>query len=158
MASETDRIVLNVGGVRYETSIGTLRNIGSYFVNLCDPHSQFYRQPVDGAYFVDRDPEIFKYVLNFARSKHIPPEVDYCGLLAEAEFFSYEDLIDYLSTHKDDHMTKIQWIDCALNRMRLRKKSTNSVTRSTMRRRLPHFWVRWHRIKFCWHRIKFILH
>ena len=100
-----DRIILNVGGTRYETTLTTVRNIGPYFVNLCAPESPF-RQQDGNEYFVDRDPDLFKYVLAYARTKRLDRIVhDVQGLLIEAEYFGFDDLITYVKKRSN---TKIR--------------------------------------------------
>lgn len=102
-----DKIILNVGGKHYETTTTTLCSISDYFRNLCGPDSQ-YGKPSDGVYFIDRDPDLFRYVLMFARTSRLPPIVeDLEGLLVEAEYFDYERLVEYLK--KD--LSKPEWSD-----------------------------------------------
>ena len=67
-AFQTKKTLLNVGGVRFETSLPTLTSvrdtyIGSMFSG-CFPLSA---DPTDGAYFIDRSGAHFEHILNYLR-------------------------------------------------------------------------------------------
>ena len=92
-------VTLNVGGTKFETTRQTLLNDpNSMLAKMFDPVSPL--QPgvkVDGAYFIDRDPNYFRIVLNYLRSgqlivdtniplEAIKTEASYFGLVSlEAE-------------------------------------------------------------------------
>ncbi|KAK6046582.1 K+ channel tetramerization domain protein [Cooperia oncophora] len=63
MSSEP--VVLNVGGTKFSTSEATLRNnsIGDCFFTTLD-----YSK---GEVFIDRDPTLFKYILNYLRDGRV---------------------------------------------------------------------------------------
>lgn len=67
----SDRITLNVGGVRYQTTRSTLCSYkGSMLEKMFD--GNFKEKPdEDGSYFIDRDGELFKYVLHVLRNGKI---------------------------------------------------------------------------------------
>jgi hypothetical protein len=100
MTSKTiqDHIKLNVGGIKYETTLNTITsNTDSMLANMFSG-----RHPMklndDGYYFIDRDGDIFKYVIKFLRDKKL--NIDDIDILTiknikdEAEYFQIEGLIE----------------------------------------------------------------
>lgn len=67
LEAEEQKIVLNVGGVRHETHVSTLRNIPD--TRLCDLAEQHVASdtPKD-LYFFDRHPAVFNSVIDFYRT------------------------------------------------------------------------------------------
>uniref|UniRef100_A0A4W3JIT2 BTB domain-containing protein n=1 Tax=Callorhinchus milii TaxID=7868 RepID=A0A4W3JIT2_CALMI len=64
-------VTLNVGGRLYSTSLTTLTRypesmLGSMFSGAMPTSSDS-----QGNYFIDRDGEMFRYILNFLRSSHL---------------------------------------------------------------------------------------
>jgi hypothetical protein len=61
------RVELNIGGIRFETSVQTLRRVPGTFFDAY--FSGMYAQDLcrDGSIFVDRDGELFGHVLEFIR-------------------------------------------------------------------------------------------
>jgi len=114
-ASSSDLIVLNVGGTRFETSRQTLLNDPtSMLAKMFDPVSPL--QPGllrDGAYFIDRDPEYFRVVLNYLRSGQVALESKQAldAVKIEAAFFGLAGLEDFISEkikEKDEEVKKKQ--------------------------------------------------
>ena len=67
---EEDRIVLNVGGVRHETHLSTLRNISSTRLSrLAEQH--MFGGIKKEMYFFDRHPAVFNSVIDFYRTGRI---------------------------------------------------------------------------------------
>ena len=68
-------IRLNVGGVVFATTRGTLQNgADSFFTALVnDAHTHAYDE-ASGAIFIDRDPTHFRHVLNYLREGAVPLE------------------------------------------------------------------------------------
>ncbi|CDJ38870.1 kelch motif domain-containing protein, putative, partial [Eimeria tenella] len=65
---------LNVGGVVFEASRQTLiQQKGSFLETLFSGKLQFNRDK-QGRVFFDRDPELFRILLNFLRHPHAPPQ------------------------------------------------------------------------------------
>jgi len=92
------KVVLNVGGTRFETQVDTLTKHGRNTM-LGAKFLAFDPKPQD-EYFIDRDPEIFKHILNWYRTgfllcpKEIPPtqmklELDFFGV-PETEMKFYQ--------------------------------------------------------------------
>eukprot|EP00088_Acartia_fossae_P061999 TRINITY_DN7462_c0_g1_i17.p1 TRINITY_DN7462_c0_g1~~TRINITY_DN7462_c0_g1_i17.p1 ORF type:complete len:216 (-),score=48.71 TRINITY_DN7462_c0_g1_i17:320-967(-) len=71
--SLSDIIVLNVGGTRFETSRATLvSQPDSMLAKMFDPDSPLEpAKTKDGAFFLDRDPKTFTYILSYLRSGEI---------------------------------------------------------------------------------------
>merc|ERR1712176_252747 len=94
-------IVLNVGGIKYTTTLHTLtgyesmlkaRFSGNYLIEPLD----------DGSYFFDRDGDLFKYILKFMRTgKLFVPETwsktDLHMLYEEAQYFAVTSMIEVIS-------------------------------------------------------------
>merc|ERR1719186_478069 len=69
-AKMNDWICLNVGGVRFETKRQTLSyEVESMLATMVHVDSNFDKAGImrDGAYCLDRDPEVFKVVLGYLR-------------------------------------------------------------------------------------------
>ncbi|XP_074648381.1 BTB/POZ domain-containing protein KCTD6-like [Tubulanus polymorphus] len=91
-------IVLNVGGVQYTTTLSTLSKYPHSMLGVMFS-GQFGSASVDGQgnYFIDRDGETFKHVLNFLRTSQLClPQgfKDWDLLEAEADFYQILPLID----------------------------------------------------------------
>ena len=95
-------VKLNVGGVRFETSLMTLLSVeNTYLSSLFD--GRFAAEPLgdDGAVFVDRDGELFGYVLRFLRHpRRFEPkdlgdlsEAQQRALYVEADFYGLADVM-----------------------------------------------------------------
>lgn len=85
---------LNVGGRVFITTKDTITNRGSNMLSamLSNPNPA---REVDGAYFIDRDPEIFRWLLLFLRGSDILPKRDSTELWLlkeEAEYFAVDEL------------------------------------------------------------------
>ena len=66
--AQDSRVALNVGGVRYETSIATLRRTpGTMLDAMFSGRHAMDPDDGDGAHFLDRDGAHFKYVLAYLR-------------------------------------------------------------------------------------------
>lgn len=98
--SPTGRIILNVGGQFFDTTLATLTRDSSTLLAAmfsgrypveCDPHNN--------SYFLDRDPSHFRYCLNFLRDNTItlPPNRGlHLELLREASYYQISALVDFL--------------------------------------------------------------
>lgn len=102
MEGDAAPVLLDVGGTRYTTLLGTL---------LKRPESMLARmfqavtrgsiglpQHADEAYVIDRDGPSFRFVLNYLRDGECPvlpsTDVELAQLLAEARYYMLEDLAD----------------------------------------------------------------
>ena len=96
-ADGAGRVVrLNVGGTLFETSKTTLRQGGAFFERLLS--GDFNDFDESGVAFIDRDPAYFRCILQYMRSGglELPEPLTVQGLLAEAQFFLVEGLIQRL--------------------------------------------------------------
>lgn len=73
MKSNNDELVtLNVRGKRMMMYKSTLR-LASFFGNMFDHRYQTSRQE-DGAYFIDCDPDAFRWIMGYVETKHHPTD------------------------------------------------------------------------------------
>ncbi|KAM4562799.1 voltage-gated potassium channel KCNC4 [Odontesthes bonariensis] len=88
---DSDKIIINVGGIRHETYKSTLRTLpGTRLAWLAEPDSQVSPDsdagPASGTeFFFDRHPGIFAYELNYYRTGKLHCPADVCGPLFEEE-------------------------------------------------------------------------
>eukprot|EP00058_Branchiostoma_floridae_P022230 XP_002607720.1 hypothetical protein BRAFLDRAFT_82833 [Branchiostoma floridae] len=61
-----DWVRLNVGGTMFETTRTTLARLNSQFLDRLLAEDSGFSPPADGVYRIDRDPEVFRVLLNFA--------------------------------------------------------------------------------------------
>ena len=62
-----DRMLLNVGGVRHETHVSTLRNVpNTRLSRLAEAHIEAEREREE--YFFDRHPAVFNSIIDFYRT------------------------------------------------------------------------------------------
>lgn len=86
----SSKIILNVGGVRHETYLSTLRNIpDTRLYSLCEHHrgltKTFEFDSSADEYFFDRHPGVFSHILNYYRTGKLHCPNDICGPLFEQE-------------------------------------------------------------------------
>jgi len=67
----TSKIKLDVGGTFFTTSLSTLRKYPDSFFGVMFSGRIPVTPSEDGSYFIDRDPLMFPYVLNFMRGQKI---------------------------------------------------------------------------------------
>ncbi|XP_060555933.1 potassium voltage-gated channel protein Shaw-like isoform X3 [Ruditapes philippinarum] len=82
------KIVINVGGIRYETYRSTLKNIPdtrlAWLTNYKGGHNPDFDSE-SGEYFFDRHPGVFNMILNYYRTGKLHAPTDVCGPLFEEE-------------------------------------------------------------------------
>ncbi|KAJ3038848.1 BTB/POZ domain-containing protein kctd6 [Rhizophlyctis rosea] len=76
---QSNKIKINVGGHRYEVSIDTLLRQEGTFFHSCFSGRWLIEPEEDGAFFIDRDGELYSYIFNFLR------DGDECVLPADSE-------------------------------------------------------------------------
>jgi len=91
-------IKLNVGGVVFDTTAETLNAAGPSFFSSILSGTFGVSHDERGRIFIDRDPKMFRYVLNYLRSQCTQPikfeeKSKYYLLHAEATFYQIESLI-----------------------------------------------------------------
>ncbi|OCT70873.1 hypothetical protein XELAEV_18037798mg [Xenopus laevis] len=85
---DSDKIVINVGGIRHETYRSTLKTLpGTRLSWLTEPDafSNFDYDPKTDEFFFDRHPQVFACVLNYYRTGKLHCPSDVCGPLYEEE-------------------------------------------------------------------------
>ncbi|KAJ8347287.1 hypothetical protein SKAU_G00286880 [Synaphobranchus kaupii] len=86
--SESEKIVINCGGVRHETYRSTLKTLpGTRLSWLTEPDafSNFDYDPKSDEFFFDRHPNTFAFILNYYRTGKLHCPNDVCGPLFEEE-------------------------------------------------------------------------
>lgn len=105
-------IKLNVGGTIFITSPETISSEHSMLAAMIQHENP--AKMIDGAYFIDRDPEVFRWILNFLRGSKILPKkfsTDMYLLLEEANYFAVDGLVSRIrhlmspSFKKNDFVT-----------------------------------------------------
>ncbi|XP_064643049.1 potassium voltage-gated channel subfamily C member 1-like isoform X2 [Lineus longissimus] len=82
------KIYLNVGGVRHETYLATLKNVeGTRLAKLAEFHEKALNNGVarEGEYFFDRHPGVFQTILDFYRTNELHCPLDVCGGVVRRE-------------------------------------------------------------------------
>jgi len=87
-----DIIALDVGGTRFDTTRQTLlQDPNSMLAKMFDPNPPLTPGLVkNGAYFLDRDPEYFRFILNYLRNGVLLADTskELHAVLCEARYFS----------------------------------------------------------------------
>ncbi|CAF3660320.1 unnamed protein product [Adineta steineri] len=78
------RVVLNVGGMRFETQRATLKKLPATRLSKLTPQLSYY-DPVLNEYFFDRHPGAFTQILNYYRTGKLHYPTNVCGPLFEDE-------------------------------------------------------------------------
>ena len=92
----SNKVILNVGGIRHETYVSTLRNIPDtrlHSLTNNNPTQLPEFDPNSGEFFFDRHPIVFAQILNYYRTGKLHCPNDVCGPLFEEElaFWGLED-------------------------------------------------------------------
>lgn len=93
-------IHLTVGGVNYLTTRTTLTKFPNSMIGVMFSGQFATTQLSDGSFFIDRDGQIFKYVLNFLRSGQLTLPKDFkdlSQLKLEVEFYQILPLVEIVS-------------------------------------------------------------
>ena len=82
-----DRVIINVGGIRHETYLSTLKVVpDSRLAWIAENASkQAEYDPENNEYFFDRHPSVFASILNYYRTGKLHCPSDVCGPLFEEE-------------------------------------------------------------------------
>ena len=109
----TDIVKLNVGGKLFITTRSTLKNIDGHMLNAMIRH-QNPAKMVNGAYFIDRNPKMFEWILDHFRGSGVVPRagsIEAQKLKEEAMYFNIGSLIEILNHQNSsrfnpkDHMS-----------------------------------------------------
>ncbi|KAL1919344.1 uncharacterized protein VTP21DRAFT_2037 [Calcarisporiella thermophila] len=131
---QSEKIKLNVGGLRFETSLTTLRRDPNSMLAAMFSGRHGLVSDADGSYFIDRDGTHFRLILNFLRDLRHPPQLDEVTideLVREAAFYQINGLLrlkwanlrritqEELSatypkhTHNNSTVFKLEKLDCS---------------------------------------------
>ncbi len=97
------KVILDVGGERYATSVDTLtREKDTFFTALFSKQWELERDPDDKSIFIDRNGKIFTYILEYLRTDMVPDniwkdETTLRSLLIEAQYFRLHNLANLLA-------------------------------------------------------------
>lgn len=97
-----ENIELNVGGKFYSTSVLTLTREPDSLLGRIFSGRQHVDKDHSGKYFIDRDGSLFRYILDFLRTRrlHLPDDFrEIARLKSEAEFFEIRGLEQQLELH-----------------------------------------------------------
>lgn len=83
-SGDNNRIILNVGGIRFETYKNTLRKIPATRLSKLTEALANY-DPILNEYFFDRHPGVFAQILNYYRTGKLHYPTNVCGPLFEKE-------------------------------------------------------------------------
>ena len=109
MEKQQNQIIrLNVGGVIHTTTRATLCTYPESMLGAMFSGDFGATMDENGHYFIDRDGEIFKHVLNFLRSNRVTLPEDFTEwdlLLSEADFYQIQPMIDALKSVRIEKLT-----------------------------------------------------
>ena len=97
------RVILDVGGKKYSTSVETLtREKNTFFTALFSTQWKLELDPGDKSIFIDRDGKLFRHTLTYFRTGRVPLDVmsDESlrqSLIIEAEYFGLQGLHSILT-------------------------------------------------------------
>ena len=129
-------VKLNVGGVIYQTTKSTLCKYPNSMLGAMFNGSMSTAVDENGCHFVDRDGELFKYILNYLRSSRLALPVDFKELdqlCAEADFYQITELIDCVENLREpvyDKQKKIRYLEV------IEVRTGNLATMPTMNSRI----------------------
>lgn len=94
-------IVLNIGGKKFSTALSTLQSVkGSFFDTMFG--ERWNPVPLeDGSYFIDRDPFVFRHILNFLREgtidfEHLTPQ-EQKAIAKDAAYYQLNELASIMT-------------------------------------------------------------
>jgi len=111
---ESKIIHLNIGGIRYTTTEGTLCHYGSnYFSGLLSGQFPALLDEF-GAFFIDRNGTYFEPILDFLRSGElqVPTNMPRQRILQEAKFYLIDQIIKILTEEEEEEVRKLHREEC----------------------------------------------
>jgi len=108
------RIKLDVGGTVFSTSLGALTSQkGSYFDSMFSGRWKVKREE-DGSIFIDRDPFVFRHILNFLRGEQVPlkelTSSEIQRLTEDGKFYQLSALLSHIDKwEKEGFCIPVKW-------------------------------------------------
>jgi len=108
------KVILDVGGEKYATSVDTLTRVeDTFFTDLFSKQWQLERDPEDKSIFIDRNGKIFTYILEYLRTDIVPnnvwkDETILHSLLIESQYFRLHALTDMLAGFSNGTLLKLE--------------------------------------------------
>jgi len=100
VSNKSERIKLNIGGVKYETTLHTLQQYPDTLLGkmFSEKNRHIVYKDEEGFYFIDRDGNLFSIILNYHRYGQviIPPAVSGRAACKELDFFQIPHNTPYL--------------------------------------------------------------
>jgi hypothetical protein len=100
----SSKVILNVGGELYTTSVDTLtaREKNTFFTELFARNWQSERDPKDNSIFIDRNGKLFTHILEYLRTGAVPNSIKNDeslrqNLVVEADYFRLQNLQNMLA-------------------------------------------------------------
>lgn len=134
--SSSEIVKLNVGGMIYTTTKSTLCKYPNSMIGAMFNGSMSTSLDENGCVFIDRDGELFKYVLNYLRSSRLALPSDFRDLdqlCAEADFYQITSLIENIELLKQpvpDKLVRIRYLEV------IEVRTGNLATMPTMNSRI----------------------
>lgn len=105
------RVVFNVGGQQFETTVATLQTqAGHLLLNLLDPDGLYKQRDNHEAIFIDRNPALFPYILDYLRKGKVnlkPKQHWLEDLLDEATYYGLSQLATEVSRRLNEITTAV---------------------------------------------------
>jgi len=96
------RIKLDVGGIIFSTSVANMIRVKGTFFSAMFSGRWEVKQDEDGMIFIDRDPFVFRYILNFLRGDTIPIDLltpmERFHLIEDAKYYQVNELLELLES------------------------------------------------------------
>ncbi|XP_062997717.1 potassium voltage-gated channel subfamily C member 1-like [Elgaria multicarinata webbii] len=143
MEASTGKIILNVGGVRYETYSSTLRVFpGTKLCSLTDAQAAtaFDYNPSTQEFFFDRSTRLFGQVLNYYRTRHLHCPAGICRSVFEEEL-AFWGITD--TPLAPCCWTKLSQADGQQEDYDAQQDNPQGGLLSEAERRSSHWWARW---------------
>ncbi|XP_023931584.1 uncharacterized protein LOC106171442 [Lingula anatina] len=136
MRMSEDLVHLNIGGVHFTTTKSTLTRYADSMLGAMFSGAMATTVDEKGHYFIDRDGDIFRYILNFLRSSRLSlPEgfKDLDLLAAEADFYQIQPMIQAVNDYKKKHQQATCTAGCYLEVVEIRTGSTATMPTNNAR-------------------------
>lgn len=115
------RVVLNIGGTRFETQRATLKKLPATRLSKLTPQLSYY-DPILNEYFFDRHPGVFSQILNYYRTGRLHYPTNVCGPL-------FEDELSYWGIQREEVEPCCWWDERDEDRLSSRVSSRMTYTK-----------------------------